>query len=83
MAASVADPDSFGHREMTALLNWQKFHIDKTAATAVRHRLPITAPGSQVTKSLRLEPFHTLLYGDDIKSPVLYDHFNSEFYHIF
>jgi hypothetical protein len=36
MAASVKDPDSFGYREMTALLNWQKFHIDKTAATAVR-----------------------------------------------
>jgi hypothetical protein len=30
MAASVADPGSFGHREMTALLKRQKFHYDKT-----------------------------------------------------
>jgi hypothetical protein len=36
MAASVADPGSFGHREMTALLDLRKFHYDKTAATAVR-----------------------------------------------
>jgi len=35
MAASVVDPGSFGHREMTALLNWQKFLIDKTAAIAL------------------------------------------------
>jgi hypothetical protein len=35
MAANVADPGSFGHREMTALLKWQKFHFDKTSATAV------------------------------------------------
>jgi hypothetical protein len=39
MAASVADPDSFGHREMTALLNRQKFHFDKTGVflTPDRH----------------------------------------------
>jgi hypothetical protein len=35
MAASVADPDSFGHREITALHNRQKFHVDKTAGIAV------------------------------------------------
>jgi hypothetical protein len=35
MAASVADPDSFGHREMTALLNRQKFHFYKTVSAAV------------------------------------------------
>jgi hypothetical protein len=28
MAASVADPGSFGHREMTALLNWKIFLIE-------------------------------------------------------
>jgi hypothetical protein len=28
IAARVADPDSFGHLEMTALLNRQKFHFD-------------------------------------------------------
>jgi hypothetical protein len=39
MAASVADPGSFGHREMTALLNWQKFHYDKTG---VFLRQPVT-----------------------------------------
>jgi hypothetical protein len=50
MAASVANPGSFGHREMTALLNWHKFHIDKTAATA----LPITeyCPLSSVIRPL-------------------------------
>ena len=39
MAARVADPDSFGHREMTALLNWQKFYYDKTGVflTPDRH----------------------------------------------
>jgi hypothetical protein len=40
MAASVADPGSFGHREMTALLNRQKFYYDKTDVflTAASHR---------------------------------------------
>jgi hypothetical protein len=42
MAASVADPGSFGHREMTALLDRRKFHYDKTAATAARRWLLIT-----------------------------------------
>jgi hypothetical protein len=37
MAAGVADPDSFGHREMTALLKWQMFLIDETAVSGAGH----------------------------------------------